>query len=202
MTAIMKKNAATYVAKIEKEYSDKYYKILGETLGINTYRYSILSNTGALVCTIIIVLTTGEYKIHNTRSNTIQSYNGIYIHSLDTSGEYRGQGHGTKLLLYTICLAFLSFEEKQLFFVKLDDATAGNQQRIKGHIYHKIGFTPTGQIELNMNRKNYVKGANSGRDVSMEYLLTVTVPQHMSMNGGSSKRKTRKRKTKKNKRAL
>jgi GNAT superfamily N-acetyltransferase len=197
----MKENADVYVTKIQKEYNDKDYKINGETLNENTYRYSIQSDTGDNVCTIVIVLTTWEYKAHNTRSNATYLYNGIYIHSLDTMEKYRGQGHATKLLLYTICLAFLSFEDKHLFFVKLDDATAGNQQRMKGHIYHKIGFTPTGRIELNTTRKNYVKGADSGRDISMEYLLTYTIPQHI-MKGGAFKQKSRKRKTKKNKRVL
>jgi len=192
--------AKAYVAKIDTEYSDKKYKITGNTLNENTYRYSIQSDTDENVCTIEIALTTWNYKEHNTRSNATDLYNGIYIRSLDTNEKYRGQGHATKLLLYTICLVFLSFKDKHLLFVKLDDATSGNQQRIKGHIYHKIGFTPTDLIELNTNRKNYVKGADSGRAVSMEYLLTVIVRKHMHMNGGASKRKTHKRKTKKTKR--
>ena len=202
MAEEMKTNAASYVAKIEAEYRDKNYKISGETLGENSYKYSILSDINDIVCTIVIVLMTGEYKKHNTRLNAAPIHNGINIYSLDTNEKYRGQGHATKLLLYTICLAFLSFEDKHLFYVKLDDATAGNQQRMKGHIYHKLGFTPTGQIKLNMNKKHHVKGANSGRDVTMEYLLRVIVPSYMYVKGGSSKRKTRNRKTKKNKRAL
>ena len=58
-----------------------------------------------------------------------------------------------------------------------------------------------------MNRKDYMKGIDSGRVTTMEHLLTAIVPMKLKemesvKQGGSSKQKTRKRKTKKNKRVL
>jgi len=212
----MKENAQKYVDKIEEEYKQPDYEIKGQKLQEdNKYLYSIQTGTGVKICTIAISLITEKFKIHHTRrntnSNTTQSYNGIYINYLSTNEGYRGQGHATKLLLYTVCLAFLEFEEKQLAFVKLEDATVGNQRRMKGHIYHMLGFIPIVLTELNMKRKYYMKGIDSVRVANMEHLLTAIVPmklkemksvQPMNQQGGSSKRKTHKRKTKKNKRVL
>jgi len=204
----MKKNAKEYVKIIQEEYKKKGYKIIEPPLNVDKkfFEYKIQNELNKDVCTIEILLIIKKYKRHHTRSNTnsnaIQPSNGIYISSLYTEEKYRGQGHATKLLLYAICNTFLNYLNLNLVFVKLEDATVGNQRRMKGHIYHNIGFTPTGIIELNMNRNDYMKGINSGRDVTMEYLLMAIVPMKSVKQGGSSKRKTSKRKTKKNKRAL
>ena len=197
-------NAYQYCININNEYERNKYTIplkLYPTSNSIVYEYKILSDKQDLVCTIQLSIALENYKHYYTRSDTAPSCYGIYISSLDTEKPYLRQGHATRLLLYAVCDVCLLNKYQKLSFVRLEDATVGNQRRMKGHIYHKIGFTPTGLIELNINQKDYMKGIDSERIVSMEYLLTVIIPNYM-MKGGSSKQKTRKSKTKKNKRAL
>lgn len=214
----MKKNANEYIKKIE----DKY-KIIGSKQGVDKYTYIFKSTNEETVFTIKFGIIQDQYTHYNLRSytespNTKPVCNGIFISWLETHIPYQGQGHASKLILYIICLAFIFYEDNPLLFVRLEDATNKfNQTRIIGPIYYKIGFTPEGLIRLNNNHPGYIQGVDSGRVANMAYLLTAIVPKYMPSNtintnrgpsnmmnthGGSSKRKTRKSKTKKNKRAL
>jgi len=204
---IMEQNANKYIEKIEKEYE----KIIGSTEGVDKYTYIFKSTNEEIVFTIKFGIIEGEYAHYPLRSytelpNTTPICSGIFISWLETVPKYQGQGHASKLILYIICLAFIFYKDNPLLFVKLEDATNKyNQRLIKRPFYYTIGFTPTDLIEINISQSNRMKGVDSGRVASMEHLLTAIVPnklKHMNTQGGSSKRKTRKRKTKKNKRAL
>jgi hypothetical protein len=113
----------------------------------------------------------------------------IYVSSIYIYNKFQGYGIATKLLLSALCYTYVNAPGNYTH-VTLDDVTDSNIMSMDKNIYNRLGFVPTGLVELaSVKKEMKVIRTEHSKMQTIDHIFQAII--HLKMKGGKRSKKRR-----------